>query len=501
MPPWRRDSLYRQEGLAYPDARRRDVLRASREPLIGQQQAGAAAPGSASVVVVSDRPPWNPRTGAVAPGAGLPDDPAVEALNGVAAHGRGVWVCRSGEVEPTVPVRRRLVDPPAVAIHDAGHEATTWPLYHDLGPGRYDPAWRLAFRATNAAYAEAAALEAAPGATVWVHGHTLQLVPRILRRSRPDLRIGMYLPTHFPDDTLRGLPMYREVLQGLLAADLVGFQTASAAENFLRRTHELTDTPPSVGVFPTAAQTPAIAALVATPAVTTAAAELRVRLGDPRTVLLCVNPPEQSQGVPQRLLALGSAMRDGRLDASNTVVVQILLGRPTDASLFDAIGRAASRVNGEHSRVGRPAVHYIVDTPSLAERVAYYRSADVLLATPSREGSTTAALEFVAAARDEAALVLSELSGTASVLPDAFLANPHDADGVQAGLTAALASPTVRRERMDRMRSYVTGYHISTWTESFLRTLRAMPVRPAPAVHAVAAPHVVRQTHPVQTAH
>jgi trehalose 6-phosphate synthase len=489
--------------LADPDARRLHALRASDEALNGQARAlRPAARGSAQLVVVTDRPPWDPTTGELAPGAGLPDDPARLALHTVAARGRGVWVCRSGEVEPAVPLRRRLVDPPAAREHDAGHADTTWPVYHDLGPGRYDPAWRLAFRAVNTAYADAAAVEAAPGATVWVYGHTLQLVPAILRRRRPDLRIGMFLQTHFPSgDTLRAMPMHREVIRGLLGADLVGFQTAIAAENFLRRTQDVTDGPPSVGVFPTAAATPAITTHAFSKAVTTAAQALRARLGDPRTVILSVNPPERSQGVAQRLLALGEAFADGRLDPAETVVIQIVLGRSADASINDAIARAAARVNGQHATVGRPVVHYSVETPHLAERVAYYRTADVLLATPLREGATTTALEFVAAARDDAAVVLSELSGTASVLPDAYLVNPHDAERVQAGITAALGGTGQREARLSRMRSYVTTYHTYTWAEAFLRTLRATPrpaAEPAARARSVPTPHVVRPPHRVR---
>jgi trehalose 6-phosphate synthase len=454
------------------------------------------ARGTAQLVVVTDRPPWNPRTGELAPGAGLPDDPASVALHTVAARGRGVWVCRTGEAEPAVPLRRRLVDPPAAALHDAGHAATTWPVYHDLGPGQYDPAWRLAYRAVNTAYAEAAAIEAAPGATVWVYGHTLQLVPAILRRRRPDLRIGMFLPTHFPaGDALRAMPMHREVMRGLLGADLVGFQTAIAAENFLRRTQDLTEHPPSVGVFPAAAASPAIASLAYSPAITAAARALRARLGDPRTVILSVNPPDPAQGVAQRLLALGQAFADGRLDPATTVVIQIVTGKSGDPSISDGIARAAARVNGQHATVGRPVVHYIVDTPNLAERVAYYRTADVLLATPLREGATIAALEFAAAAHEDAAVVLSEFSGTASLLADAYLVNPHDADRVQAGLTAALAAGGQREVRMSRMRSSVTDYHTYAWAESFLRTLRATPrpvADPLPGPRPAPAPHVVR---------
>jgi trehalose 6-phosphate synthase len=294
-------------------------------------------------------------------------------------------------------------------------------------------------------------------------------------------------------------------MRGLLAADLLGFQTAVAAENFLRRTQDMTHRPPSVGVFPTSVQTSAIAALVGTAAVDAAAGELRHRLGDPHTVILCVNPPERSQGIAERLLALGDAFADGRLDPRQTVVIQIVLGRPTDPDVADDIARAAGRVNGEHATIGRPAVHYIVDTPGLAERVAYYRTADVLLATPLREGSTTAALEFVAAARDDAALVLSDLSGTATVLPDAYLVNPHDRDGVQAGLTAAL-NAVPGSGRMTRMRAYVTDYDTYTWADAFLRTLQSIPdnagaggADPTPPTAPVApGPHVVRRTHRVR---
>jgi trehalose 6-phosphate synthase len=449
--------------------------------------------GQAPFVVLTDRPPWSPGVGTVAPGAGLPDDPALIALQSVAARARGVWVCRQGEVEPAVPLRRRLVEPSALPDHDAGHATTIWPLYHDLGAGPFDPQWRLAFRAVNTAYAEAAATEAAPGATVWVHGHTLQLVPAILRRHRPDLRIGFTLPTHFPPgDTLRAMPMHREIMRGLLGADLVGFPSATAAENFLRRTQDVTERPPCVGVFPPSVQAPAIASLVARPAIAAAAAELRARLGEPRTVILAINPPEASQGIQARLLALGEAFADGRLDPATTAVIQIVLGRAADPAVCDGIARAAARVNGVHAAVGRPVVHYVVDAPNLAERVAYYRSADVLLATPLREGSTMTALEFAAAGRDGAAIVLSELSGTAAVLPGAYRVNPHDPDHVQAGLSAALADPA-REERMADMRAYVAGFHTFTWAESFLRTLRAAPRHESAALapRPLTPPHVV----------
>jgi trehalose 6-phosphate synthase len=461
--------------LAHPEARSTDDPHASRETLTGPTR---PARGSAQLVVVTDRPPMDPQTSRVAPGAGLPDDPALTALQAAAARSNGVWLHRPGEQSPTVPLRHREVAPAGADTHDAGHAAALWPLWHGLGPGRYDPAWRHAFRSVNATFADAVAQEAATGAAVWFHGHSLTLAPTLLRRRRPDLRIGLTLPAHLPGtDTFRTLPMHLELLEGMLGADLIGFSTATAGENFLRLVREVDEPVSSVGVFPPSVDTRAIAGMATAPGLPAAVAALRSRLGDPETVILCINPPDQSQGIEGRLLALGEAFRDGRLDPTTTVVIQIVLGR---SDLVDGAARAAAHVNGQHATIGRPCVHFVVDTPSLAERVTLYHAADVLLATPLREGTTTPALEFAAAGRFDAALVLSSLSGTATVLPDAHLVNPHDDEAVQAGLVAALTSSVMqRRERMQRMRAYVAGYHTFTWAEQFLRTLRAVPRRTA----------------------
>jgi len=428
-------------------------------------------------VVVTDRPPVEAQQGRVAPGAGLPDDPALVALQAAGARSRGAWIHREGERPPAVPVRHRGVAPSVAGAHDVGHAQTLWPLWHGLGPGRYDPAWRHAFRSVNADFVTAAAQEAALGATVWFHGHTLTLAPALLRRRRPDLRIGLTLQAHLPSaDTFRTLPLAGELVHGMLGADLIGFPTALAAENFLRLVRDIGESVPSVSVSPTSVDTPAIASLVLGRGESQAAA-LRERLGNPETVILSVNPPDPNQGIERRLLAVGEAFRNGRLDPARTVMVQVILGR---SDSVDGAARAAAHVNGQHAVIGRPCVHLVVDRPDLAERVALYRAADVLLATPSREGTTISALEFVAAARFESSLVLSSLSGTASVLTDAHRVNPHDDDAVQNALVTALTTSLAdRRERMQRMRQYVAQYNTFTWSEQFLRTLRAVPRRPS----------------------
>jgi len=120
--------------------------------------------------------------------------------------------------------------------YDGFSNATLWPLYHDVvAPPEYHRHWWDAYKVVNARFADAAAEHANHGATVWVHDYQLQLVPQMLRERRPDLRIGFFLHIPFPPTELyQRLPWRRQVLQGLLGADLVGFQRPGAAANFVR---------------------------------------------------------------------------------------------------------------------------------------------------------------------------------------------------------------------------------------------------------------------------
>jgi trehalose 6-phosphate synthase len=314
---------------------------------------------------------------------------------------------------------------------------------------------------------------------VWVHGHKLQLVPGILRRIRPDLRIGLHLETPFPAaERFRYLPMHRGLVRGLLGADLLGFQSADAAENFLRLLKDVTSASANVGVFATAADTGAARALASRSDIAARVSALRSKLGNPRTVVLSMNRADDAQGTERRMQVLGDMFRDGQLNSADTVVIQLMLG-PNNVlgpPSWDGVARAAARVNGEHSSVGRPCVHCVAALPDLAERVVLYLTADAMLATPLREGSTTCALEFAACAREDAVLVISEFSGTAAFLSTACVVNPYDDEAVKAGLRAS-APVEQRVQRMRGIRDYVTNYDSFAWARNFLSTLRTVPAR------------------------
>ena len=114
--------------------------------------------------------------------------------------------------------------------------ATLWPLYHDvIAQPEFHRRWWDAYVTVNRSFAQAAAEQAAPGATVWVHDYQLQLVPQLLREQRGDVRIGFFNHIPFPGyEIFAQLPWRRQVVDGLLGADLLGFQRRGDAANFLR---------------------------------------------------------------------------------------------------------------------------------------------------------------------------------------------------------------------------------------------------------------------------
>ena len=450
-------------------------------PLVWHRWSWSPRPSAAPFVVVSDRLPGSGPDGAsIVGGSGMPDDPVAQALHASVRRLGGGWVGRPNAHAPTglrIPLHPVALDAEDASGSAGQADSTIWPLYHDLvGRAQFDQRWRRGYRRTNAAYAAAVARAAGHGATVWVHDYQLQLVPRLLRQARPDLRIGFYLQAPFPGgDLFQRMPMWRDILAGLIAADHLGFQTARSAENFLRLTERISAPLPTVGVYPTSVDTTTVAELSIRTDGARAAARLRAEVGNPDTIVLSIAPADETQGIEQCLHAVEALFRDGRLRPTEAVIVLITTGdcRP-DPMLRDRVAQRVARINGQYAAVGRPCVHHVAHTPTLAERVALYQAADLLVATPLRAAATPVALEFVVAARADAALVLSEFSGTAESLCDAYIVNPHDHEGTANMIFDVLTSSgTDRMRRMELMRPYPAAYDTYSWATHFLLALHS----------------------------
>jgi trehalose 6-phosphate synthase len=387
-----------------------------------------------------------------------------------------------------IPLSEAEVD----RYYEGMSNASLWPLYHDVvEKPEYHRAWWDAYVQVNRRFADRAAEVAAEGAIVWVHDYQLQLVPALLRQRRPDLTIGFFLHIPFPPfELFTQLPWRSAVIEGLLGADLVGFQRPAAASNFVqlaRRLHELQTRgnlieydgrTVAARAFPISIDVKAFDQLAGSPEVLARAAEIRKELGNPDKMILGVDRLDYTKGITVRLEAFEELLEDGVLEAPQTVLVQVATPSRERVEHYvhmrETIEQQVGHINGVFGSIAGPAVHYFNQSMPREELAALYRAADVMLVTPYRDGMNLVAKEYVAARGDlGGALVLSEFAGAAAELKQAFLVNPHDIAGVKNQLVRALRmEPAEGAKRMRAMRRHLVKNDLEHWATSFFDALR-----------------------------
>lgn len=426
----------------------------------------------------------------------------VTALEPLMRKTGGAWIGWPGstdeEIKPfdhdgylVVPVE--LSEREVEEYYEGFSNSTLWPLYHDVvAHPAYHREWWDTYKEVNLRFALAASDVCAPGATVWVQDYQLQLVPAMLRRLRPDLKIGFFLHIPFPPiELFEQLPWRRQIIEGLLGADLVGFQVPGGASNFLRLVRRRTDKKVerdtvqlgdghtcTARAYPISIDVKGFQDLAESKEVIAEAEALREELGNPKKVLLGVDRLDYTKGLRQRVRAVGELFAEGELDPETTVFLQIATPSREDVDeyvrLRDDIDQLVGRINSSVGGVGRPAISYRHAGFPRATMAAVYRLADVMLVTPLRDGMNLVAKEYIACHPGQnGALVLSEFAGAARELKRAYLVNPYDLNGMKATIMEAVTDPY--RERAKRMRALqrqVRNNTIDDWADKFLNDLR-----------------------------
>jgi len=440
----------------------------------------------------------------------------VTAMEPLLRRRRGAWIGWPGVIdddtdtgdalsEPIVqddlklfPVRLSADD--VAEYYEGFSNATLWPLYHDvIVKPIYQREWWNRYVDVNRRFAEVTARAAAQGATVWVQDYQLQLVPKMLRMLRPDLTIGFFLHIPFPPvELFMQMPWRTEIIEGLLGADLVGFHLQGGAENFMVLSRRLIGAQTSrasigvrsrfgevqvgfrtvkVGAFPISIDSAELDQKARTREIRRRAREIRAEVGNPRTLLLGVDRLDYTKGIDVRLMAFNELLAEDLAKREDTVLVQLATPSRERVEAYrvlrDDIERQVGHMNGEYGDVGRPVVQYLHRPVSRDELIAFYLAADVMLVTPLRDGMNLVAKEYVASRSDlGGALVLSEFTGAAAELRQAYLVNPHDLEGVKDNIEAAInQDPAEGRRRMRALRRQVLVHDVDRWARSFLSAL------------------------------
>jgi alpha,alpha-trehalose-phosphate synthase [UDP-forming]/trehalose-phosphatase len=461
----------------------------------------------AKLVVVSNRLPNPPATAEARKreAGGL-----VSALEPALIQHGGVWLGWSGhEREPGLDV---IIEPDAQPVRASFHyppgwrekfyaglcNGSLWPLLHGFPTRlRYrDDDWRV-YEAANRAYAVAARELAAPDASIWLHDYHLLLAGRELREIGHRGPIGLFLHVPFPPrDVFETLPWAGDLLAGMLDCDVLGFHTQRWADNFLacarliagaqvsdRGLVSLGDRRTKVEVIPVGIDPAAFAGEIHKTASDTFG-EMQASLGE-RRMVLGVDRLDYTKGIPERLEAFGRLLETFPEWRRTVSLIQVSVPSRSDvpeyAELRHRVENLVGRINGEHGEADWVPVRYLYRSYDRTALAQLYRSADVGLVTPLRDGMNLVAKEYVASQDpdDPGVLVLSRFAGAAEHMPDAVLTNPFHTDGVARDLDRALRMPLdERRRRWRSCQDEVERNTANRWAERFLSLLNSRPDRP-----------------------
>ena len=331
-----------------------------------------------------------------------------------------------------------------------------------------------------------------PGDIVIVHDYNLMLLPSMLRQRAPHMYIAFYLHCPFPSsEFLRCLPRRKEVLEGVLGANLVGFQSYSYSRHFSSCCTRILGFPSDssgvdaygsrveVGVFAIGIDATKVARLAWTDSVNTKYEALK-KLYAGKKMIVGRDRLDTVRGVAQKLMAFERFLEMYPEWRDKVVLIQVTSPTNIEEEREDPENKISSRVNelvmkinGAYGSISFSPVQHYPQYISQEEYFALLRAADIGLITSVRDGMNTTSLEYVICQRQSAGpLILSEFSGTAGSLKDAIHINPWDLTGVAEQINNALTMPEEKRQAMEQgLLAHVTSKNVQFWIAGFLRRL------------------------------
>ena len=373
-----------------------------------------------------------------------------------------------------------------------------WPLFHGF-PSKVEfrPEQWSAYQAVNWKFGRLLA----PGRrkdSIWIQDYHLMLMAQALRLQGCRLRLGFFLHTPFPSpDVLQELPTHKEILQGLLHFDALGFQTERDRHNFQEaldriplkavrpdRSGRLGSAVPSAASRPISVDFDEWSEAAASSAVTRRVREIRESLDPVTHLLLGVDRLDYTKGIPAKLRGLRKALRDDPELRGKVKLIQLVVpsreGIPAYQEEKARIDKLFSGINEELGTEDWQPVQLIHGEWDREELMAHYRAADVALVTPIRDGMNLVSKEFCAArVQEPGSLVLSKHAGAANQLGGgAVLVEPQDDEDVARGIRIVVGF-TLReaRERMAKMRRSVLEEDVHWWAESSLRAMEEVGLK------------------------
>src|SRR6201995_2654365 len=455
--------------------------------------------GAMNLVVVSNRVAranaTEPMTGGLA-----------AALLPVVEKTGAIWVGSSGRVrdghqkEPFAEVKAlgagalAMLDLPAAhygGYYEGFANSALWPALHSrsdlirVTQGDY-----VSYREVNAFMARALLRFNKTDTAFWVQDYHFLALGAELRGLGITGPIGFFLHTPWPAHSImEGVPNHRELVEAMLAYDLIGFQTEDDRDNFLGyvkanlelQVHGDVVVSPAgrtrAAVFPIGIDAEKFASMAAKSITHPDVSRLRRSLNGER-LAIGVDRLDYSKGLVNRISAFDRRWTEHPQLARTVSLLQI--ATPSRGAieaygkLQSDVAKLVTDVNGRHGEVDWTPIRYLNKGFGQAVLAGLYRTAQVGVVTPLHDGMNLVAKEYVAAQNpaDPGVLVLSKFAGAANELDAALLVNPHDIDGMARSIATAASMPLTERQlRYEAMMKKLRKHTVQDWFAEFVDAL------------------------------
>jgi trehalose 6-phosphate synthase/phosphatase len=369
---------------------------------------------------------------------------------------------------------------------------TLWPLFHYFSSYvDYEPKYWNTYVRVNQSFCNVVSSLVQPGDTVWVQDYQLLLLPALLRERHPGIDLGFFLHTPFPAYEIFRLlptPWKREILRGMLGADLIGFHVHEYTQYFLHSVQRILGLDHHLGqitvggelrradTFPLGVDFAKFEQLAASEAVLQRRSQIANELGQ-RKIVLSVDRLDYTKGIESRLRGYELFLERFPQWHEKVVFVPLVVPSRVEVPEYEQLKRAlderVGEINGRFGTLGWVPVVYQYRSVDQDELVALYGAADVGLITPLRDGMNLVAKEYLASKSEgSGALILSEMAGASREMAEAILINPNHWDEIAEALDQALSmSPEEQRLRNEPIRERLRAYDSRRWAMHFMSSL------------------------------
>ncbi|EPR69239.1 bifunctional alpha,alpha-trehalose-phosphate synthase (UDP-forming)/trehalose-phosphatase [Cyclobacterium qasimii] len=368
---------------------------------------------------------------------------------------------------------------------------TIWPAFHYFTQHiNYEDEYWDAYWQVNKKFCDAILAKANEDDTIWVHDYQLLLLPMMLRKKLPNATIAFFQHIPFPSyEIIRMLPWRKQMLEGMVGADLIGFHTYDDMRHFLSAVGRILGLSNESGfiqadnrlinvdAFPMGIDYDKYEKAALSSKTKTYVKKFKQTLGDQK-LLLTIDRLDYSKGIPNRIKVFERLLDENpEYQGKVSMIMVVVPSRDQVKSyqtLKEEIDTLVGHINSKFSTLNWVPIHYFYRSFPFNELSAFYSMSDIALVTPLRDGMNLVCKEFVASKTDQkGVLILSEMAGASKELVDAILVNPNDQEGVTSAIVEALSMDEEEQElRMSSMQASLKKYDIFQWVKVFMDRLK-----------------------------